>query len=127
MGSEVTQILGSHSKKNRGTPPSPLTMLYLFVQRGVFSKVMTLEGLVTMFESEFADTFPMELIGGRAVGLECADPGLRTPIGASGNFIYTQYWLRKKQYFELSYLLEVCLYLFISSILLGNTRKYTCQ
>ena len=25
--------------------------------------------------------------GGRAEGLACADPGARTPIGASGNFI----------------------------------------
>jgi hypothetical protein len=25
-------------------------------------------------------------MGGRAEGLACADPGARTPIGASGNF-----------------------------------------
>ena len=38
----------------------------------------------------FADTctrkFPLMLMGGRAEGLACADPGARTPIGASGNF-----------------------------------------
>jgi hypothetical protein len=26
-------------------------------------------------------------MGGRAEGLACADPGARTPIGASGNYI----------------------------------------
>ena len=26
------------------------------------------------------------LMGGRAEGLACADPGLRTPIGMSGNY-----------------------------------------
>jgi hypothetical protein len=28
--------------------------------------------------------FPLVLMGGRAEGLACADPGARTPIGASG-------------------------------------------
>ena len=41
-----------------------------------------------MFEGESADTcarkFPLESMGGRAEGLACADPGARTPIGASG-------------------------------------------
>ena len=27
-------------------------------------------------------------MGGRAEGLACADPGARTPIGASGNFMF---------------------------------------
>ena len=30
--------------------------------------------------------FPLVLMGGRAEGLACADPGARTPIGASGNW-----------------------------------------
>ena len=40
-------------------------------------------------EGDFADTgagkFPLVSMGGRAEGLACADPGARTPIGASGN------------------------------------------
>ena len=32
-----------------------------------------------------ADKFPLTLMGGRAEGLACADPGARTPIGVSGN------------------------------------------
>ena len=38
------------------------------------------------FEDTCAETFPLMLMGGRAEGLACADPGARTPIGASGNF-----------------------------------------
>ena len=52
---------------------------------------MTSEGLGEMFEGDSADTcatkFPLVLMGGRADGLACADPGARTLIGASGNFI----------------------------------------
>ena len=32
-----------------------------------------------------AGKFPLVSMGGRAEGLACADPGARTPIGASGN------------------------------------------
>ena len=49
---------------------------------------MTSEGLGEMFEGDSADTcgekFPLVLMGGRAEGLACADPGARTPISASG-------------------------------------------
>ena len=49
---------------------------------------MTSEGLGEMFEGDSADTcagkFPLGSMGGRAEGLACADPGARTPIGASG-------------------------------------------
>ena len=49
---------------------------------------MTSEGLGEMFEGDSADTcprkFPLVLMGGRAEGLACADPGARTP---SGNFV----------------------------------------
>ena len=49
---------------------------------------MTSEGLGEMFEGDSADTcagqFPLVLMRGRAEGLACADPGARTPIGASG-------------------------------------------
>ena len=48
---------------------------------------MTSEGLGEMFEGDSADTcagkFPLVLMGGPAEGLACADPGARTPIGAS--------------------------------------------
>ena len=51
---------------------------------------MTSKGLGEMFEGDSADTcagkFPLVPIGGRAEGLACADPGARTPIGASGIF-----------------------------------------
>ena len=33
-----------------------------------------------------AGKFPLVSMGGLAEGLACADPGARTPIGASGNF-----------------------------------------
>ena len=50
---------------------------------------MTSEGLGEMFEGNSADTcadkFPLMLMGGRAEGLACADPGARTPIGVSVN------------------------------------------
>ena len=50
---------------------------------------MTSEGLGEMFEGDSADTcavkFPLVSMGGRADSLACADPGARTPIGASGN------------------------------------------
>ena len=49
---------------------------------------MTSEGLGEMFEGDSADMcagkFPLVSMGGRAEGLACADPGARTPIGASG-------------------------------------------
>ena len=42
-----------------------------------------------MFEGDFADMcagkFLLMLMGGRAEGPACADPGARTPIGVSGN------------------------------------------
>jgi hypothetical protein len=50
---------------------------------------MTFEGMGEMFEGDSADMcagkFPLVSMGGRAEGLACADPGARTPIGASGN------------------------------------------
>ena len=53
---------------------------------------MTSEGLGEMFEGDSADMcagkFLPVSMGGRAEGLACADPGARTPIGASGNFNY---------------------------------------
>ena len=43
-----------------------------------------------MLEGDSADTcggkFPLVSMGGRAEGQACADPGARTPIGASGHF-----------------------------------------
>ena len=53
---------------------------------------MTSEGLGEMFEGDSADMcarkFPLVSMGGRAECLVCAVPGARTPMGASGNFIY---------------------------------------
>ena len=52
---------------------------------------MNSEGLGEMFEGDSADTcagkIPLVSMGGRAEGLACADPGARTPIGASRNFL----------------------------------------
>ena len=49
---------------------------------------MTSEGLGEMFEGDSADMyagkFPLVSMGGQAEGLACADPGARTPLGASG-------------------------------------------
>ena len=51
---------------------------------------MTSEGLGEMFEGDSADTcagkFSLVVMGGQAAGPACADPGARTPIGASGHF-----------------------------------------
>ena len=56
--------------------------------RGLKHRV-SFEGLGEMFEGYYADTgtrkFPLVLMGGRAKGLACADPGARTPISATGN------------------------------------------
>ena len=53
---------------------------------------MTSEGLGEMFEGDSADTcggkFLLVSCGGRVKDLACADPGARTPIGASRNFYY---------------------------------------
>ena len=52
---------------------------------------MTSEGLGEMFEGDSADMcagiFPLLSMGEQAEGLACADPGARTPIGASGNSV----------------------------------------
>ena len=54
---------------------------------------MTSEGLGEMFEGDSPDMcagkFPLVLMGGRAEGLVCADLGVRTFFGASGNFPYS--------------------------------------
>jgi hypothetical protein len=51
---------------------------------------MTSEGLGEI-EGDSADMsagkFRLLLMGGRAEALACADPGARTPIGASGIFL----------------------------------------
>ena len=51
---------------------------------------MNFVGLGEMFKGDSAHTcpgkFPLTLMGCRAEGLACADPGARTPIGMSGNF-----------------------------------------
>ena len=56
---------------------------------------MTSEGLGEMFEGDSADMcagkFPLMLMGGRAEGFTCADPGARTPIGVSGNYSISLY------------------------------------
>ena len=41
----------------------------------------------TVWDNTCAKKFPLVSMGGRAEGQACADPGARTPIGASGNFL----------------------------------------
>jgi hypothetical protein len=52
---------------------------------------MSSERLGKMFEGDSADMcagkFPLALMGGRVEGLACADQGVRTPCGASGNIL----------------------------------------
>ena len=61
----------------------------LFEPQKWITSDLTSEGLGEMFECDSADTcaekFPLVSMGGRAEGLACAEPGARTPIGASGN------------------------------------------
>ena len=56
---------------------------------------MTSEGLGEMFLGDSAEMcggkFPLVSLGGRAEGLACADPGARTPIGMSRNFLFHQF------------------------------------
>ena len=46
---------------------------------------MTSEGLGKNFEGDSADMCGGKISEGRVEGLACAEPGARTPIGASGN------------------------------------------
>ena len=70
---------------------------------------MTSEGLGEMFEGDSADTcarkFPLVSIGGRAEGLACADPGARTPIGASGIYLFFLFKLLLSNFSVLFYFL----------------------
>ena len=56
---------------------------------------MTSEGLGEMFEGDSADMGAGKCLlvsmGGQAEDLACADPGARTPIGASGNICIYNY------------------------------------
>jgi hypothetical protein len=49
-----------------------------------------MRGWGRLFEGDSAETcggkFPLVSMGGQAEGFACADPGVRTPIGASRNF-----------------------------------------
>ena len=65
-----------------------LSEVFQKLSQGSETLDMTSEGLGQMFEGDSADTgagkFPLVSMGDRAEGLACADPGARTPIGASG-------------------------------------------
>ena len=63
-------------------------MLYLGGQRGLFSKGDSADMC--------AGKFPLMSMGGRAEGLACEGPGVRTPIGVSGNHGYYQTLDRSK-------------------------------
>jgi hypothetical protein len=85
-----------YPNKNLGAPLPP-ALCYNWVDKGgSFQKLsygsetsdMTYEGLGEMFEGDSADKcsgrFPLVSMWGQVEGLACADPGARTPIGASG-------------------------------------------
>ena len=89
--------------KNKFGDPLPPALCYNWADRGgCFQKLssgsetldMTSERLGEMFEGDSADMcagkFLLVSMVGRAEGLTCADPGARTPISASGNYIYYQ-------------------------------------
>ena len=86
---------------------------------------MTSEGLGEMFEGDSADTgagkFPLVSMGGRVEGLTCADPGARTPIGASGNLPSGTGWHHhiNNIYKKLHYPIDVHFYCPRVSLLLG--------
>ena len=66
---------------------------------------MTSEGLGEMFEGDSAGMcagkFPLVPMGGQVEGLACADPGARTPIGASGNFSKCySVWILKEHFID---------------------------
>jgi hypothetical protein len=63
---------------------------------------MTFEWQGEILEGDSADKhaqkFRIVSMGGQAEGLACADPGTRTPIGASGNFsVFLQFCFNIKQ------------------------------
>ena len=100
MGSQVTKILGFHEKTILGDPPYPPINPILTGKWANFKHIpewltetsdSTFKGVGEMFEGHSADTragkFPLASMGGQAEGLACADPGPRTPIGASGNLL----------------------------------------
>ena len=71
---------------------------------------MTSEGLGEMFECDSADMcagkFSLVSMRGRVEGLACADPGARTPIGASGilpyyHFVLQSFWRSLSLYYQL--------------------------
>jgi hypothetical protein len=80
-------------------PPASCGSVFIFLKflllkisklvLGLQNLDMTSEVLGEMFGGDTADTcagkFPLVSMGDRDEGLACADPGARTPIGASGN------------------------------------------
>ena len=77
---------------------------------------MTSKGLGEMFEGDSADMcagkFPLVSMGGRAEGLACADPGARTPIGASGNFLKFSHMNQKQNFIAPTELKALANYIF---------------
>ena len=89
---------------------------------------MTSEGLGEMFEGDSADMcagkFPLVSMKGRAEGLACADPGARTPIGASGNFpLCSQNEAHCSNYKYLEPVLNFFLFRYFILLSLSNTFK----
>jgi hypothetical protein len=95
-------------KKNWGPPLPPAPPAIMGRTKGGISETsdMTSEGLGEMFEADYGDMcarkFPLMLMGGRAEGHTCADPGARTPIGVSGNFMSLIMQNSLSKYFFLS-------------------------
>ena len=82
------------TQKRCVTPPAPLVFSKVFKKKllsflWIQNFGYELLGSGEVFEGDFKDTcrniFSLMLIGGRAEGLACADPGSRTPISVKGN------------------------------------------
>ena len=76
-----------------------------------------------------AEKFPLVSMGGRAEGLASADPGARTPIGASGNLLMC---CVRKVCFLLLHSSEVCALNFTNSVWIliiqfSETRNFRCN
>ena len=72
-----------------------------------------------------AGKFPLVSMGGRAEGLACADPGVRTPIGASGNYTKVSFLIKISESSIISYLFYIMTNLLCLSfsVVLGTNNE----
>ena len=89
-----------------------------------------LDGLGEIFEGDSADMcagkFPLTSMGGRAEGLTCADPGARTPIGASGNLHNFLIFSSSSMYSEMIYFVNLVIETLFEFVCYTNTNVSFC-